>query len=95
MSEMSISEASYHLVEVAHQAVSTGEVVYLTERGRPVVALVPAVDASAERAAAADTDASEKLVDTEQRQRRRAFLATLDEVPLDIDDSEVMRGAWR
>lgn len=50
MSEMPIGEAGQHLAEVAERTKETGEVVYLTDRGRRVAAVVPVADAEALRA---------------------------------------------
>lgn len=50
MSELPIPEASDHLSEVAHEAAG-GEVIYLTEGGRRLAAIVPAEVAAALEAA--------------------------------------------
>ncbi len=42
MSEMPIPEASHHLADMAHHAADTGSVVYLTEHGNRLAAIVPA-----------------------------------------------------
>ncbi len=42
---MPIAEARDHLGEVVDRTNQTGQVVYLTRRGRPVAAIVPAADA--------------------------------------------------
>lgn len=55
MSEVPIGEASAHLAEVAHEAVSGGEVVYLTEHGQRLAAIVPA-QVAADLEAAEDAD---------------------------------------
>lgn len=47
MSELPIGDAGAHLSEVAHEAVDSGEVVYLTEHGHRLAAIVPAEMASA------------------------------------------------
>jgi prevent-host-death family protein len=39
---MPLSDARGHLDEVAHEAARTGQVVYLTERGQRLAAIVPA-----------------------------------------------------
>ena len=54
MSELPIPEARDHLSEVAHEAAG-GQVIYLTEGGRRLAAIVPA-DVAAEIEAAEDAD---------------------------------------
>lgn len=55
VSEVPIGEASAHLAEVAHEAASGGEVVYLTENGQRLAAIVPA-QMAADLEAAEDAD---------------------------------------
>lgn len=55
VSEVPIWEASSHLSEVAHEAVQRGEVVYLTEHGQRLAAIVPA-DLAARIEAAEDAE---------------------------------------
>ncbi|HEV2088092.1 MAG TPA: type II toxin-antitoxin system prevent-host-death family antitoxin [Cryptosporangiaceae bacterium] len=56
---MPIAEARDHLGDVVDRANQTGQVVYLTRRGRPVAAIVPAADVdqfyAARRAALAES----------------------------------------
>lgn len=55
MSEVPIWEASTHLSEVAREAARGGEVIYLTEHGQRLAAIVPA-DVAAAIEAAEDAD---------------------------------------
>lgn len=55
VSEVPIGEAGAHLAEVAHEAASGGEVVYLTEHGQRLAAIVPA-QVAADLEAAEDAD---------------------------------------
>jgi antitoxin (DNA-binding transcriptional repressor) of toxin-antitoxin stability system len=61
MSEMPISDAEGHLADLSHEAEESGEVIYLTDHGRRVSAIVPANAAAAMEAAedAADAAAAE------------------------------------
>src|SRR5215211_3224791 len=60
MSEMPVPEAQDHLSEVAHQA-AAGRVVYLTEGGQRIAAIVPAELAAAAAGRSGQDDISEHI----------------------------------
>jgi antitoxin (DNA-binding transcriptional repressor) of toxin-antitoxin stability system len=61
---MPISEADGHLADLARRATTSGEVIYLTDHGRRVGAIVPSdVAAEIEAEDAADIAAAEAAMD--------------------------------
>jgi prevent-host-death family protein len=73
VSEMAIPEAQEHLADVVHRAAENGSVIYLTDHGHRLAAIVPA--GAAARLEQRTTD------EARQRLSEAGLLATVDRLP--------------
>jgi prevent-host-death family protein len=82
--ELPISEARDHLTEVVGQATYTGQITYITKRGRRVGAIVP-VEVAEAAEAAEDAYLSRLARDAEAELAAGAPTRTLSEVVAELD----------
>jgi prevent-host-death family protein len=82
---MAIPEAREHLADVVHRAAESGSVIYLTDHGRRLAAIVPA--GAAARLEQDTTD------DARQRLAEAGLLATVERLADDRPDRDAVAAA--